>query len=107
VTGFKKEPRESWPRLGSKKREGGAFGQSQEREGKMAAGSLAPNSANEIKQAKLALVGLAGQNWPISNTPEVMRCKPRTWASTGFHSVRSQCLSQLSYKHLASVTTRG
>jgi hypothetical protein len=35
----------------------------------MAAGSLAPNSANEIKQAKLALVGLAGQNWPISNTP--------------------------------------
>jgi hypothetical protein len=37
----------------------------------MAAGSLAPNSANEIKQAKLALVGLAGQNWPISNTPFV------------------------------------
>jgi hypothetical protein len=37
----------------------------------MAAGSLAPNSANDIKQAELALVGLAGQNWPISNTPYI------------------------------------
>jgi hypothetical protein len=43
----------------------------------MAAGSLAPNSANEIKQAKLALVGLAGQDWPISNTPQMFadQCK--------------------------------
>jgi hypothetical protein len=44
----------------------------------MADGSLAPNSANDIKQAKLALVGLAGQNWPISNTP-MFSMVPVSW----------------------------
>jgi hypothetical protein len=42
------------------KREGEACNQSQEREEKLAAGSLAPNSSIDIKQARLALVGLAG-----------------------------------------------
>jgi hypothetical protein len=37
----------------------------------MVAGSLASDWANGIKQAKMALVGLAGQKWPISNTPYV------------------------------------
>jgi hypothetical protein len=37
----------------------------------MAAGCLAPDWANGIKQAKMALVGLAGQKWPISNTPHM------------------------------------
>jgi hypothetical protein len=40
-----------------------------EREEKMATGSLAPNSGTNIKQARLAHVGLVRQNWPISNTP--------------------------------------
>jgi hypothetical protein len=39
----------------------------------LAAGSLAPNSGIDIKQARLTLVGLAGQNWPISNTPCISR----------------------------------
>jgi hypothetical protein len=42
-----------------------------EREEKLAAGGLAPNLGIDIKQVRLSLVGLAGQNWPISNTPPV------------------------------------
>jgi hypothetical protein len=50
VTGFKKEPRESWPRLGSEKtRRRSVRPEPREREGKMATGSLTPNSANDIK----------------------------------------------------------
>jgi hypothetical protein len=41
----------------------------------MAAGRLAPEWANGIKQAKMARVGLAGQKWPISNTPYDADCR--------------------------------
>jgi hypothetical protein len=40
----------------------------------MAAGSLALDWVNGIKQAKMARVGLAGQKWPISNTPSETDC---------------------------------
>jgi hypothetical protein len=36
----------------------------------MDAESQAPNRAHDIKQEKVALLCLAGQIWPISNTPE-------------------------------------
>jgi hypothetical protein len=32
-------------------------------------GDQAPRPAKHIKQAEMALVGLAGDFWPISNTP--------------------------------------
>jgi hypothetical protein len=69
VTGLRKSPVRAGHDLTLEKREGGAFDQSQEREAKMAAGSLAPNSANDIKRVKLTLMGLAAQNWLISNSP--------------------------------------
>jgi hypothetical protein len=46
-----------------------ACGASQEREGEMHRGGQAPRPANDIKHGKMALVGLAGGFWPISNTP--------------------------------------
>jgi hypothetical protein len=55
--------------LALEKRGGEACGQSQERGEKLAAGGLAPNLGIDIKQVRLALAGLAGQNWPISKTP--------------------------------------
>jgi hypothetical protein len=48
-----------------------ACGASQEREGEMHRGGQAPRPANNIKHKKMALVGLAGGFWPISNTPSV------------------------------------
>jgi hypothetical protein len=34
-------------------------------------GGQAPRPAKHIKQAEMALVGLAGDFWPISNTPKM------------------------------------
>jgi hypothetical protein len=36
----------------------------------MNAESQAPNGDHDIKHEKVALLGLTGQIWPISNTPE-------------------------------------
>jgi hypothetical protein len=47
----------------------GACGASQEREGEMDRGGQAPRPASDIKHGKMAVVGLAGHIWPISNTP--------------------------------------
>jgi hypothetical protein len=54
-----------------KKRDLGACGASQEREGEMHRGGQAPRPANDIKHGKMAVVGLAGGFWPISNTPSL------------------------------------
>jgi hypothetical protein len=54
------------------KRNLGACGASQEREGEMQRGGQAPRPANNIKHGKMAVVGLAGGFWPISNTPPIL-----------------------------------
>jgi hypothetical protein len=51
------------------KRTLGACDASQEREGQMDRGGQAPRPAKHIKHTEMALVGLAGHFWPISNTP--------------------------------------
>jgi hypothetical protein len=51
------------------KRNLGACGASQEREGEMDRDGQAPRPASDIKHGKMAVVGLAGHIWPISNTP--------------------------------------
>jgi hypothetical protein len=48
------------------KRNLGACDASQERVGEMDRSDLTPRPARDIKHAKLALMGLAGQFWPIS-----------------------------------------
>jgi hypothetical protein len=59
-----------------KKRTLGACGASQEREGQMDRGGQAPRPARHIKHDEMALVGLPGHFWPISNTPWYCRIAP-------------------------------